>query len=108
MRKYCFSITTAVALALVSVAVLPLKAQFGQPPTDAKEISAADAAKNYPAPKGGYPQGELTAAGGFVKSPYPPHRIFHTHSYGKDGKEVTVKRGALILDPFAKHVFVNP
>lgn len=108
MKKYFFSITTLLAVALVVVGVLPLSAQFGQPAIDAKEISAAEAAKNYPPPKGGYPGGELTAAAGFVKSPYPPHRVFHTHSYGKDGKEMTVNRGALILDPFAKHVFVNP
>lgn len=108
MNKNSFLLTTLTAVVLVGLAVPSLRAQYGQPPIDAKEIPAAEAAKNYPAPKGGYPAGELTASGGFVKSPYPPHRIFHTHSYGKDGKEVVIQRGALILDPFAKHVFVNP
>jgi hypothetical protein len=108
MNKYSSSLTISLAVALVGLAVLPLRAQYGQPAIDAKEIPAAEAAKNYPPPKGGYPAGELTAAGGFIKSPYPPHRVFHTHSYGKDGKEVVIQRGALILDPYAKHLFVNP
>ena len=101
-------LTSLLLFTLALFTIQPLRAQFGQPPADAKEISAEEAAKSYPPPRGGYPSGDLTEASGVIKSPYPPHRQFKTHTWGKDGKEVTVKRGALILDPFAKKVFVNP
>lgn len=107
MKKYSFALITACLLSLL-IAASPAMAQFGQAPTDAKEISAQEAAKSYPPPKTGYPAGELTAGKGIVKSPFSPHRSFATHYFGKDGKEVSVKRGAFILDPGAKQLFVNP
>lgn len=107
MKKHSFAFITAFLLGLLIVAS-PVMAQFGQAPADAKEISAQEAAKSYPPPKSGYPVGELTAGKGIVKSPYSPHKSFATHYFGKDGKEVSVKRGALILDPGSKQLFVNP
>lgn len=71
----------------------------------AKEISKAEAAKNYPPPRGGYPMAETTQGPNtgmsttLITSPYPPHHKFDTSS---------INRGALILDPYAKHVFVKP
>lgn len=107
MKKHSFAFIMAFLLGLLIVAS-PVMAQFGQAPTDAKEISAQEAAKSYPPPKGGYPVGDLTAGTGIVKSPFSPHRLFSTHYFGKDGKPVSVKRGALILDSGAKQLFVNP
>jgi hypothetical protein len=71
----------------------------------AKEISKEEAAKNYPPPRGGYPMAETTQGPNtgmsttFISSPYPPHHKFDTTG---------INRGALILDPHAKHVFVKP
>lgn len=71
----------------------------------AKEISKEEAAKSYPPPRGGYPPAENTQGvnTGFsqtvVTSPYPPHHRFDTSG---------INRGGLILDPYAKHVFVKP
>ncbi len=107
MKKYSFALITACLLGML-IAASPAMAQFGQAPTDAKEISAQEAAKSYPPPKSGYAVGELTAGKGIVKSPFSPHRLFSTHYVGKDGKAVSVNRGALILDAGAKQVFVNP
>ena len=70
-----------------------------------KEISKEDAAKNYPPPHGGYPTAETTQgpntgmSSTVLTSPYPPHHRFDTTG---------INRGALILDPYAKHIFIKP
>jgi len=102
MKKSSLAIFTALILGLFLTE--SVMAQYGAP-IPAKEISAEEAAKKYPAPKGGYPAADISTAEGIVKSPYPPHRQFTTMS--ADGKS-KVKRGALILDPYAKMVFINP
>lgn len=107
MKKYSFALITACLLGML-IAASPAMAQFGQAPIDAKEISAQEAAKSYPPPKGGYPVGELTASAGIFKSPFSPHRMFSSNYVGKDGKKVSVQRGALILDPGSKQLFVKP
>lgn len=71
----------------------------------AKEISKEEAAKNYPPRHGGYPTAETTQGPNtgmsttILTSPYPPHHRFDTSG---------INRGALILDPYAKHVFIKP
>lgn len=71
----------------------------------AKEISKEEAMKKYPPPRGGYPMAETTQGPNtgmsttFISSPYPPHHKFDTSG---------INRGALILDPYSKHVFVKP
>jgi hypothetical protein len=71
----------------------------------AKEISKEEAAQKYPARHGGYPMAETTQGPStgmsttILTSPYPPHHRFDTTG---------INRGALILDPYAKHVFVKP
>ncbi len=73
--------------------------------TPAQEISKEEAAKNYPPPRSGYPLAENTQGTntGFsqtvITSPYPPHHKFDTAG---------INRGSLILDTYAKHVFVKP
>lgn len=72
----------------------------------AQLITKEEAMKKYPPPRGGYPKAELTEGanrGGVVRSrltsPYPPHHKFDTSD---------VPQGGLILDPYAKRVFVKP
>jgi hypothetical protein len=72
----------------------------------AQVITKQEAMKKYPPPRGGYPTAQLTEGanrGGVVRSrltsPYPPHHKF-------DASEVA--QGGLILDPYAKRVFVKP
>jgi hypothetical protein len=71
----------------------------------AKEISKQDAAQKYPPRRGGYPTAETTQGPNtgmsttILTSPYPPHHKFDTSN---------INRGALILDPYAKHVFIKP
>ena len=71
----------------------------------AKEISKEEAAKKYPPRHGGYPTAETTQGPNtgmsttVISSPYPPHHRFDTTG---------INRGALILDPYAKHVFIKP
>jgi len=67
--------------------------------SEAQQLTKADAEKNYPPPRGGYPTGELTASAGMVKSPYPPHPTFNCSGMPK---------GAYVLDKHAKHVFLVP
>jgi len=70
-----------------------------------KEISKEEAAKKYPPRRGGYPTAETTQGPNtgmsttILTSPYPPHHRFDTSG---------INRGALILDPYAKHVFIKP
>ena len=68
------------------------------------EITKEEAAKKYPPPRGGYPPAEMTTGPGTIKSnestsPYPPHHKFDTSG---------IPHGALLLDPYAKHVFIQP
>jgi hypothetical protein len=71
----------------------------------AKEISKQEAAQKYPPRRGGYPTAETTQGPNtgmsttILTSPYPPHHKFDTSA---------INRGALILDPYAKHVFIKP
>ena len=66
----------------------------------AVEVTAEDAAKKYPAPKGGYPAGEKDLdAAGIVVSPYSPNQRY-------DCKKIP--RGALVLDSRTNKVFVRP
>jgi hypothetical protein len=64
-------------------------------------ITKEDAAKKYPAPRGGYPAGERNPhmASGLVKSPYAPHKEFDCSKIG---------HGELVLDTYSNHVFVRP
>ena len=67
----------------------------------ATPITKEEAAKNYPPPKGQYPLGErdpMTKAG-VVTSPYPPRKTFDCSKIG---------HGELVLDTYAKKVFVRP
>jgi hypothetical protein len=67
----------------------------------ATPITADEAAKKYPPPKGGYPTGERDAhkPSGVVSSPYPPRTEF-------DCSEVP--HGGLVLDTHVKKVFIRP
>jgi hypothetical protein len=72
----------------------------------AQVITKEEGMKKYPPPRGGYPTAELTEGanrGGIVRSrltsPYPPHHKFDASQ---------VPQGGLILDPYAKRVFIKP
>jgi hypothetical protein len=67
----------------------------------ATPITADEAAKKYPPPKGGYPTGERDAhkPSGVVSSPYPPRTEF-------DCSEIP--HGGLVLDTHVKKVFIRP
>ena len=68
----------------------------------ATPISATEAAKKYPPPKGGsYPMGERDPhkASGIVISPYPPRQEFDCSK---------IAHGALVLDTRANKVFLRP
>ena len=66
----------------------------------ATPITKEEAAKNYPPPKGGYPNGENSqSAPGMITSPYPPHKVFDCKKIGHN---------ELVLDTYAKKVFTRP
>jgi hypothetical protein len=67
----------------------------------ATQVSPQDAAKKYPAPKGGYPKGERDPhkADGVVTSPYPPRTDFDCSN---------IPHGGLVLDSHVNKVFVRP
>lgn len=67
----------------------------------ATPISPEEAAKKYPAPKGGYPAGERDPhkASGMINSPYPPHQEFDCSQIAK---------GGLVLDTRVNKVFMRP
>ena len=68
----------------------------------ATPISATEAAKKYPPPKGGnYPMGERDPhkASGVVSSPYPPRQEFDCSK---------IAHGGLVLDTRANKVFLRP
>jgi len=69
--------------------------------TVATQITPQEAAKKYPAPKGGYPIGERDPhkSSGLVNSPYPPHTEFDCSKVPHNG---------LILDTHVQKVFVRP
>ena len=66
---------------------------------DAKFITKEEAAKNYPPPKGGYPIASRAGTPGYFTSPYSSSRVFNC---------TKIKNGGLVLDPYAKQVFVRP
>jgi len=67
----------------------------------ATPITKEEAAKKYPAPKGGYPAGtrEPHMKSGIIQSPYSPHSQFDCSSIG---------HGELVLDTHANQVFLRP
>lgn len=84
----------------------PANSKYGENGTEiAHEISMQEAMQKYPPRGGKYPTAEITKGTntGFsttiIESPYPPHHKFDTSN---------IKRGALILDPYTKHVFIKP
>lgn len=99
MKTNYLKVLTAVVLGLfVLGASMDVDAQT---PLTAKEITPEEAAKKYPAPKGGYPEGEATktTTGGFFASPYGASRVYDCRK---------IKKGALILDESANKVFLRP
>jgi hypothetical protein len=70
--------------------------------TVATPITPEEAAKKYPAPKGGaYPPGERDPhkPSGQISSPYPPHDVYDCSN---------IAHGGLVLDTHVKKVFVRP
>ena len=68
----------------------------------ATPITKEEATKKYPPPGSGkYPTGDrpYSHTPGHILSPYPPHKEFDCTNIG---------RGDLVLDPYAKKVFVRP
>jgi hypothetical protein len=62
-------------------------------------IEEDEAHRVYPPPHGGYPYAAHTSTFGFVRSPYPPHRIVDVRG---------IPPGALVRDPSTGGVFRNP
>lgn len=82
------------------------KSKYGESGLEmAQEISKEDAMKKYPPRNGTFPVAESVkgpetgVSTTLIESPYPPHHKFDTTG---------INRGALILDPYTKHVFVKP
>jgi hypothetical protein len=101
MKKYLALVS---ALLVTSLTLAPLTKVYalGEAQTPV-EVSAEDAAKKYPMPKGkDYPMGNFEAfsanVNGFVRSPYSS-RIYDCRK---------IRHGALILDEGAKKVFRCP
>ena len=69
--------------------------------TEAKAISKADAAKQYPSRNGSYPVGQRDPhdPSGVVVSPYPPHERYECSK---------IAHGALVVDTKANKVFIRP
>jgi hypothetical protein len=67
----------------------------------ATQVTKEEAAKKYPAPKGGYPMGERDPhkPSGIVNSPYPPLTEF-------DCSEIP--KGGFVLDTRVNKVFIRP
>jgi hypothetical protein len=68
---------------------------------EATPISKEEAAKKYPAPKGGYPTGDRpwSHTPGHILSPYPPHDELDCSK---------IPHGALVLDKHSNKVFIRP
>ncbi|MEY2479840.1 MAG: hypothetical protein QOI04_767 [Verrucomicrobiota bacterium] len=67
-----------------------------------KVISKEEAAKKYPAPKGGYPVAMPHGQGGspfIFDSPYSKTKTFDCRD---------IPRGSLVLDKYANKVFIRP
>lgn len=62
-------------------------------------IEEDEARRSYPPPGRGYPFAAPTATFGFVRSPYPPHRIVDVRG---------IPRGELVRDPSSGGIFRNP
>jgi hypothetical protein len=62
-------------------------------------IEAEDARRAGPPPRGGYPFAARTGTYGFVRSPYPPHRIVDVRG---------IPHGELVRDPSSGGIFRNP
>lgn len=99
MKTYYFRILSALVLGLFVLST-PLRVS-GQTPLTAVVVTPEDAAKKYPPPKGGYPEGMATktSTGGFFASPYSSSRVYDCRK---------IKKGAFVLDESAKKVFVRP
>lgn len=69
--------------------------------TEAKQISKADAEKQYPVKGGAYPSGQRDPhdPSGIVVSPFPPHERYDCSK---------VAHGSLVVDTKANKVFVRP
>jgi hypothetical protein len=67
----------------------------------ATPITKEEAAKKYPAPKGGYPIGDrpYTHTPNHILSPYPPHSEMDCSN---------IAHGGLVLDTHTNKVFVRP
>lgn len=65
----------------------------------AKAVTKEEAAKKYPAPRGGYPRAEVGhLASGIYKSPYPPYTTFDCRGI----------KGQMVLDSHVNKVFLLP
>jgi hypothetical protein len=62
-------------------------------------IEADEARHTAPPPPGGYPFAHRTEMYGFVRSPYPPHRIVDVRG---------IPAGELVRDPSTGGIFRNP
>jgi hypothetical protein len=62
-------------------------------------IEADEARRTAPPPPGGYPFAARTGTYGFVRSPYPPHRIVDVRG---------IPPGELVRDPSSGGIFRNP
>jgi hypothetical protein len=90
-------------LVLMCVSVPSIRAQGTAMAVEAKQITAADAAKKYPLPAGKktYPEGiraEGSEKDGFYRSPYDS-KVFDCRKIGS---------GGLVVDIYANKVFVRP
>lgn len=98
MKRNCLKVICALVLGAL---VLGTTVYAAGPVLDATSITKEEAAKKYPAPKGGYPIGERDPhmASGHVNSPYSPHQEYDCSKIG---------HGDLVLDTHVSKVFVRP
>jgi hypothetical protein len=64
-----------------------------------RSIQNDEARRSYPPPPEGYPFARPTDTPGFVRSPYPPHRIVDVRD---------IPPGELVRDPSSDGIFRNP
>ena len=100
MKTNSLKILTAVVVGLFVLGA-SMRVDAQGPTLTAKEITAEEAAKKYPPPKGGYPEGQAskTSTGGFFASPYGASRVYDCRK---------IKKGAMILDESANKIFLRP
>ena len=98
----------SVALCVTALAQKPSNSNQPKPGTIltgnvivATPITKEEAAKKYPAPRGGYPPGDRPYSHnpGHILSPYPPHQEYECSS---------IAHGELVLDTHVNKVFVRP